>query len=167
MADLNEEERANLVAYLDGELDEETARDIETRLGLDPAMRAEADALQQTWGMLDYLPRPQPPTDFTQRTMERLALARPASTGIMALRPAARRWLGGLAWAAVILLALGGGFGASRLLWPPTREPNLEENLVRHLRVVENLHLYERVDDLEFLRSLDHPDLFGDESGGD
>jgi hypothetical protein len=40
-----------------------------------------------------------------------------------------------------------------------------EESLVRHLRVLEKWRQYEAIDDLEFLRALDHPDLFGDEPG--
>ena len=41
MAHLSEEERANLVAYLDGELDEAKARALEARLSNDPRARAE------------------------------------------------------------------------------------------------------------------------------
>jgi hypothetical protein len=39
----------------------------------------------------------------------------------------------------------------------------LEEEAARHLHAVESQALYANVDDLAFLRSLDHPDLFGDD----
>ena len=65
---LNDEERDELVAYLDGELDEQAARDVEARLGRDPRAKAEAEALRRTWNLLDYLPRPEPSGDFTHRT---------------------------------------------------------------------------------------------------
>ena len=43
---LNDEDRENLVAYLDGELDEASAQALESKLSLDPVSRAEADALR-------------------------------------------------------------------------------------------------------------------------
>jgi anti-sigma factor RsiW len=160
MAHLSDEDRENLVAYFDGELDEESARTLEAKLNLDPQTRAEADALQATWSLLDYLPRTEPSASFTHRTLEKLALqTRPLS------RSDPRRWLPVLGWAAAILLAAGAGFAAARWLWQPRLPANLDDQLVRHLRVIDNVHLYEQVDDLDFLRSLDQPDLFGEEPG--
>src|SRR5579875_3152629 len=69
----SEQERADLVAYLDGELSGEAARALEAKLSLDPAARAEAEALRRTWELLDFLPRPQPSPRFTHRTLERLS----------------------------------------------------------------------------------------------
>ena len=57
---LKEEDREELVAYLDGELNEEAARQVEERISLDPKARAEADALKKAWDLLDYLPKPEP-----------------------------------------------------------------------------------------------------------
>ena len=54
------EERDNLVAYLDGELDEAAVRSLEARLARDPQARQELEALKRSWEMLDYLPRPEP-----------------------------------------------------------------------------------------------------------
>jgi anti-sigma factor RsiW len=73
---LTEPERADLVAYLDGELGRETARALEAKLSLYPEARAEADALLRTWELLNYLPRPEPSPTFTHRTLSRLALVR-------------------------------------------------------------------------------------------
>src|SRR5438094_6607736 len=135
MARLNEQDREDLVAYLDGELDEESARQLESKLTLDPEARAEADALQQTWGLLDYLPRPEPSPSFTHRTLERLAV-RTSSTR----KNAASRWLVRLGWAAAVLLAMGAGLWVASLLWP-----------ARH------------GEDREFLHALEQPELFGEE----
>jgi len=41
---------------------------------------------------------------------------------------------------------------------------DLDQQLVRDLRVIENHRLYEHVDDIQFLRELDDPDLFGEDS---
>lgn len=163
---LSNEERENLVAYLDGELDEEASQILEAKLTLDPQARAEVDALRQTWGLLDYLPRAQPSTSFTHQTMERLALAKIAvKTGVM---PRPRHLSRGakVGWAAAVLLALGGGVFGGRWWFkqPAETTPDVEETLVRHLRVLEQWRSYEHVDDLEFLRALNHADLFGDDS---
>jgi anti-sigma factor RsiW len=165
MGHLNDEERENLVAYLDGELDAGTARTLEAKLNLDPKARAEAEALKQAWSMLDYLPRTDPSPTFTTRTLERLAL----QTGQMR-HAGPRRWLFGVGWVAAVVTAAGLGFAAARLAWhaPPAQPrdpPDLEEQMVRHLRAIENVHLYNQVDDLDFLRALDQPDLFGKEPG--
>jgi anti-sigma factor RsiW len=165
MSPLSEEDRENLVAYLDGELDEETSRTVEARLNTDPQLRAEAEALKQAWEMLDYLPRPEPSTTFTHRTMERLTLHRPISTMTMA---AGRHgnWLAVLGWALALLLAGATGFALAVWLGPkpPVSADNLqvEDVLVEDLRVIENKHLYDSLEDLDFLKELDQPDLFGD-----
>src|SRR4051812_16621241 len=88
---LNEEERAELVAYLDGELSGDRARALEARLSLDPTARAEADALKRTWDLLDFLPRPEPSPSFTQKTLSRAALKPPAETAGPATKAAPRR----------------------------------------------------------------------------
>src|SRR4051794_11131681 len=112
---LSDEERAELVAYLDGELDEQTARSVEALLGRDARARAEAEALRRTWNLLDYLPRPEPSGDFTNRTMERLAVSRPAA-GHWPLRGRWRPWSVGVGWAAAVLLTGSLGYaGGTRL----------------------------------------------------
>src|SRR3954470_9872953 len=58
-----------LVAYLDGELDPKANEAMATKLSLDSKLRAEADALQRAWDILDVLPRPQPSAAFTTRTV--------------------------------------------------------------------------------------------------
>lgn len=164
---LNDQERENLTAYLDGELDDDAARALEAKLQLDPKARAEADALRQVWGLLDYLPKPEPSPTFTHRTMERLSQAQPTPSGRVPHK-AGPRWPIILSWAAALLAAVGVGFSAAGLLWPQKQEgpvDPLEEGMVRYLRIIEKVHLYEHVDDLDFLHALDHPDLFGDEGG--
>lgn len=166
---LSDADRENLVAYLDGELDEETARSIEARLNTDPILRAEVETLKQAWELLDYLPRSEPSGSFTHRTMERLALHKPISTMRMSRPGGYRQWLTPLCWTAALLLAFGGGFAVARLQGPRFStgafpRPVVEQTLHRDLRVLENKHLYDPIDDLPFLENLDHPDLFGQDS---
>jgi len=156
---LTEAERAELVAYLDGELTGEVKRAVETRINLDPTWRAEAESLKRTWDLLDYLPRPEPSPNFTHRTLDKLSTH--ATRAALGQRRSGRRWLFGAGWAAaVVLIGLAGYFAAVGLTPPPKPVP---KDLARDLRLIENFRAYEDVEMLEFLRELDRPDLFGDE----
>jgi anti-sigma factor RsiW len=167
---LSEEERKNLVAYLDGELDAKTVRILEAKLNQDAAARAEADVLRRTWEMLDYLPRPEPTPNFSSRTLERVSALRPQAAPANKVRRWSK-WVPGAGWAAAVLCA--GVLGFASMSWltktqPPAAPvvPQIDEDqlLVRDLHLIENQRLYEFVDDIHFLRALDDPDLFGDDS---
>jgi anti-sigma factor RsiW len=156
---LSEKERSDLVAYLDGELHGEAAQALEAKLQRHPEARAEADALKRTWELLDYLPRAEPSPHFTERTVSRLAPLRQGK-GVALRRP---RWLWGAAWAAGVVLAFVAGWvGYDRLV---PREPG-DRELVRDLRLIENKRLYDGIEDLDFLKQLDQPELFGEEHPG-
>jgi anti-sigma factor RsiW len=158
-APLNDDEREDLVAFLDGELDEDRAHSVEARITLDPTVRAEAETLKRTWDLLDYLPRPEAVPGFTNRTLDRISVRETAE----ALRPARRlrRWLLGAGWAAAVLVAALGGYLAAVHHFHP--RPT-ERDLARELRVIENLRYYESVESLDFLRDLDQRDLFGEDT---
>jgi hypothetical protein len=64
-----------LVAYLDGELDAELARRIELQLAAAPELRRRLDSLSGVWTMLDELDRPQTDNEFTETTLEMVAIA--------------------------------------------------------------------------------------------
>jgi anti-sigma factor RsiW len=165
---LSEEELADLVAYLDGEVDAETARSIEAKLNLDPTARAEAEALQRSFDLLEYLPQREPSANFTHRTVEKIATLRPPSAVVPHHRGPWPTWALGAGWAAAVVLAAMLGFGGSRFLAPrpqstPTEPAELDQQLVRDLGVIENKQLYDLVDDLDFLRTLAEPDLFGED----
>jgi anti-sigma factor RsiW len=158
-APLDDKEREDLVAYLDGEADKKTARSIEAKLSTSADARQEADALKKTWDLLDYLPRPEPSPNFTHRTMERLT--------VQGTRPRNwRPWFLGLGWAAAVLVAALAGFGVAGFL-QQRQQTALDHQLVRELHTVEHLRTYEHVDDIDLLRKLanpNDPDLFGEES---
>lgn len=165
---LNDDEKADLVAYLDGELDEAGTHAVETRIATDPETRAELEALKQAWGLLDYLPTASPSPNFTHRTLERLTLEKVPAPKTMPVPVTGRPWLVGAGWAAAILIALGGGYYATTFFGPPptpTPEPipDADRPLVQHLHIVERWRQYEHADDLEFVKKLSHPDLFGED----
>ncbi len=159
---LNEQDRADLVAYLDGELKGEASRKIETQLALNPDARAEADALKRTWELLDFLPRTEPSPDFTHRTISQITPIRAGQTASTTARQW-RPWLLGAGWAAAVLLAATAGYSGTRILTP--KQPG-EQELVRDLMVIENKRLYDLAEDIDFLRQLDSPNLFGEEAAG-
>ena len=167
---MTEQERAELVAFLDGELTETDAQSIERKLNTDPKYRAEADALRQTYNLLDYLPKPEPSKTFTNRTLDRVAPVR----STLALPPGGgglRRWALRLSWvAAVLLVGLAGYAGVGRL---PSHQkaatvdltPEQETQLARDYRLLEQLGQAQNVNDIFLLYELDRPELFGDEPG--
>src|SRR5262249_29365473 len=159
LAPLSEDERAELIAYLDGELDEAATRTMEAKLASNARIRAEADALRKTWEMLDHLPQPEPSPQFTHRTVSLVTAAQPGPGGHARWRV----WVGGLSWAAAVLLCGVGSYAAVMRFQP--NEPS-DDNLVHDLRVIENKRYYEAADDIEFLHLLDDPDRFASASLG-
>ena len=155
---ISAEDRATLVAYLDGELGEDAAHQVEARINQDPAIRAEVETLKRTWEMLDYLPRVEPSPNFTHRTLAEVTAQRAASTQF---RQRGRNVALTVGWAAAVILSIGAGFGAVNWLSP--QDPT-DEELAHDLHVLEYRKMYEQVDNLEFLHELDQADLFGDES---
>lgn len=157
---LSDKERADLVAYLDGDpsLDRDTAHKIQTRLSLDPVLRAEAESLKRTWDLLDYLPRAEPSPNFTHRTLDKLSTRQ--TRKVLRQTRHRRRWLWAAGWAAAVLIVGLAGYLAAVALSPP--RPT-EQDLVRDLRLIENLRYYEQVETLDFLLELDQRDLFGED----
>lgn len=166
MAHISEEDRAELVAYLDGELDEQSSQAFEARLTRDPPC-AEAEALKKTWELLDFLPRAEPSTNFTNRTMERLSV--PSTGKVAAPNPRRPAWLMPVGWAAAMLLAMTGGLLAARHLWPATTptqpgpQVDVEALINRDKELILNKRLYENGFDIDFLRELGRSQEFGGE----
>jgi anti-sigma factor RsiW len=168
MAQLNDEDRAELVAYLDGELGEKAAQAFEARLSRDGELRAEADVLKRTWDMLDFLPRAEPSASFTHETLERLAVQNTGGPGSSRLRLWKWAIYGG--WAAAVLVAVGAGLVAAHFFGPaihPTsqspsgQQVDVEVLMIRDLDVIRNKRLYDKAEDINFVRSL--PEAFDDE----
>ena len=163
---LNDDDWAEVTAYLDGELDGGAARSVEAKLNRDAAMRAEVDALQKTWEMLDYLPQPEPSTTFTSRTLERISVLRPVSAQPAVPGVVRYPWVFAVGWAAAVLIAASLGFTAVSLLAPRAEKAAVQTNpelfdqqLVQDLGVIENKRLYDHVDNIEFVKELAGQDL--------
>ncbi len=147
---LTPDDRENLVAYLDGELDDASTQKIEKTLAVSSVARHEVEMLEQTWELLEELPREKASADFTQRTMATVKVVDVKSND------RAKHWLTrarkGLilsGWLTAITVSAVVGFAATRF-WIP----NETDILVNDLPIIENLDAYHDVDSIEFLKEM-------------
>ena len=156
---------AELIAYLDGELDAESSKRLERKLVEDESLRALLREYQQSWDMLDDLPRITASDDFQRLTVETVALStlqvassRETSSRRVPSSRRSRKWDKDLWRGSIALLTaasvLTGYAVISRILGEPNRR------LAQDLPVIEQLDLYRHADSVEFLRDLASTDLF-------
>jgi hypothetical protein len=147
---LTPDERADLIAYIDGELPETNSRSIATKLIHSATARREVEMLEKTWQLLDYLPRPRVTDQFAERTISHIQ--RLELKGNL-LGPALAAWSGVLGRAVAYLVIgavfLGLGYALVRWVWPdPT------SRLVQDLTLAEHLDEYLEVGSFQFLSQL-------------
>ena len=147
---------SHIQTYLDGELAPNEARALQVKLTQSVSARREIEQLEATWALLDHLPRPQAPTDFTERTVSLAAGATVLDDRLVHLAAgSARLALKGLAAAAALAVPLVLGYALAR--WGV---PDRSARLARDLSIAENLDQYQAVGSFEFLRALDESTLF-------
>lgn len=153
---LTPDERANLVAYLDDELNEAESRAIATKLTQSVSARREVDALAKTWELLDFLPRPKMSGDFTQRTLTEVGRLEVTGDRLAGLASRTLRHAGRTAlWSLLAAALFVAGLVATRWIWPdPTAR------LARDLSIAESYDDYRAIGSIEFLEGLDRsPDF--------
>jgi anti-sigma factor RsiW len=147
---LTPDERANLVAYIDGELPDAASRVLSTKLTHSATARQEVEVLKKTWELLGHLPFPAVDAQFSERTIteiRRIELKSPAwESSVKALS----------SWAAQIVaylvlggMAVGVGYAATHWLWP---DPSAR--LARELSLAEHLEEYLEVESFDLLQEL-------------
>ena len=153
---LTQDQRENLVAYLDGELDDVPSQEIDRILARSEVARHEVEALSRAWEMLDLLPQPKASSDFTEKTMTTLQL------GEVSVSITDRPWFlyvrrGSVAavWLAAIALSGAIGFLATWQWYP-----NPNRQLLEELPVVKELDDYTEIESIDFLRALQDEGLF-------
>ena len=154
---LSPEDRENLVAYLDGELDDQSTQRVDSILSESQVARHEVEMLTRTWEMLDLIPQEKAPDTFTQTTLQTVRLADAKKPGFDSdqLVPYVRMALGIIVWLSGTTLAAWAGFSITRA-WTP----NPAEELIQDYPVVKNLHIYQKLDledaeSIEFLERLE------------
>lgn len=144
---LTSDQRADLVAYLDGELGENESSSIEQTLAASDVARHEVEMLSRTWDLLDALPRENASADFTAKTIASIKI-KPVSAAAQ-WEPTVNRILISVGWAAVLLSSLFLG-----LLVGSRWIPREDDEFVRELPILERLDAYRDVGSLEFLEQL-------------
>ena len=149
---------ADLVAYLDGELDAEQTRAVEERLSGDPAYRQQLRELQRAWDLLDQLPKAEVDGSFAQTTLAMVAVSASDDVARAQVRRARmHRWLWWTGSAAAAVAFVAGYFAVSTVV---SRE---NRRLLRDLPVIQNLDEYRYAGSVEFLRLLDHEGVFAED----
>ena len=133
-----------LVAYLDGELDERSAAELESRLATDEALRSRLHEYQKTWDMLDAVETKGPDEAFVKSTIEMVV------TGTQARARKWHRWPVRVALGLAALVAPGvAAFTAIRHYQnQPYRD------FVSQLEFWENVDMYDQVDSLQFVQRM-------------
>lgn len=150
----------DLLAYLDGELDADARHRLEEQLSTSGALRQRLKEYQQTWDLLDELPRTSVDSSFTRTTVELVAFRAEDAVSVFERDQRFRKNLvWGLGIAAVMATCAAGFFITSNFL----SEPN--ERLVRDLPIIENLEAYRQAGSIDFLRQLDEQKIFGEDNG--
>ena len=147
-----------LVAYLDGELDADTAAQIEEQAATDPGLRRRLDSLSVTWAMLDELDEPAVDRNFTESTLELVALTAESEAGQQQAASTGRKIRRAASFAGGVLCIGLLGFICVAVLRP---DPN--QGLLIDLPVIERLDEYRQIDDIDFLRELHKSGLFSED----
>ena len=149
-----------LVAYLDGELPDTAAREVEQAISSDPAIRAEVEQLNRAWELLDLLPRPNASGEFSSRTLATLKVvdgtmelaAEPGASATLALEASAPRQFPIpplVAWSAGLVLVSLIGFAVGRMTARSGNDEWLDD-----LTLIEHIDVYREIGDVAFLREL-------------
>lgn len=154
-SDLTEDQRTEIVAYLDGELDPESADKVRRLLVEDVNARREAEEMTIAWEALDSLGDVKASGDFQQRTLTSIqSLAETEKhTNTQAFDVKRGSILGG--WILGLITSAIAGFCFTN--WSV---PDESRELVRDLELLKSLPKYERVGSVELLEELEKQELF-------
>ena len=146
---LSAEDRKDLVAYLDGEVESTVAGHLKEKIASSYSAQQEVEVLQRTWDLLDNLPMPAATGDFTNRTVELITRddLRRDRFGMNVAQ-----WGQRLFWVVLWLVGVAACFvvgWAVTLYWP---DPN--RRLVENLPVLQRYEAYRAIGDFEFLKGL-------------
>lgn len=147
---LSATQRDNLVAFLDGELNEQEAKDIERSLVGNRVVQHEVEMLSRTWDMLDLLPKASVTDEFTRQTVSMAKLD--TTPFVITEQPwfrLTRRCLVVAGWGAGVAAAALLGFCVTRE-WIPSQARLLYDNL----EVIDHLDQYMEAGDITFLQEL-------------
>lgn len=149
---LSGDQRDNLAAYLDGELEDAAVQDIEQVLSVSEVARHDVDMLSRTWDLLNVLPGAKASEEFTQKTLTTIRAAEAPKTMSQGAKAAMRNVRRGsilAAWTAALVACAYAGFLATNR-WVP----NESEKLLDDYDIIVNLDQYQEIGSVEFLQAL-------------
>lgn len=157
---LSAEQREDLVAYLDGELPDAKSQSIDQVLARSEVARHEVEALARTWEMLDVLPTPKAPPEFTERTMTNLKVGEtPFDITQQAWFGTVRKGAAALVWIAALTASGWFGFQITYAL-----VANPSQQLLVDLPLIQKIDQYREVESVDFLDKLQKSRLFDESS---
>jgi len=157
-SDTGDHDSQQLVAYLDGELDEAASQEIELRLADDPEYRLRLQQLQQAWNLLDELPRANSDESFTQSTVEFVTLT--AQKDLEETQHWSRFGESKTIWGRAVITILAVVLGIFVGDWYYGRE---HRQLLKDLEVISEFDQYRLTEDLQFLQELEKSGVFNTE----
>ena len=150
LARLTSEDRDNLTAYLDGELDENATRRIESILTSSSVARNDLELLARTYELLDLLPRPTCGEEFAEKTVATARLENfRAPVTHQAWYQYLERTIPLAMWSLAFFLAACCGYLLTNQ-WMPQQD----DLLLEELPLIQNLDLYHEVGSVRFLEEL-------------
>jgi hypothetical protein len=147
---LTAEQRYELVAYLDGELDEAATARIEKLLAENAVARQDVELLAATYALFDQLPRPKAHSGFTEKTlaMAKLEEVRTDVTQSPLYR-AVQTAIPYIGWTAIMCVAGLAGFAITNQFIAGPHDP-----LVSELELIQNLDKYSEIGSIDFAQRL-------------
>ncbi|WP_339730311.1 hypothetical protein [uncultured Gimesia sp.] len=166
--EIKEQELEKLVAYLDGEVSDQEAIEVEQSLSRDEETRAHVDSLERTWELLDKLPITKASSEFTDKTLSTIKsvqleaqAAEDQNRSGFSLSKKSQQQLRRVAiaggWMIGLACSIYIGFAITNQWVPEESEPLLSE-----LSFIENLDTYSEVQSLEFLEELQQSGTFNE-----
>lgn len=143
-----------LVAYLDGELDQQSVSEIETKLATDPHLRGRLNELRSAWDLLEELPPVHPNPKFARSTIEMVAMS--AASQAETKSDPLRSWR---LWSVALLvlpLMFGGGYAIMRSTQRMSEQKALE--VLPVLADWDALKWVERYEWLQKIRTVENLD---------
>ncbi len=160
-ADPGDARLTDLVAYLDGELEDLDSDRVERELVSDAPLRSYAESLDRTWRLLDSLGESTASGEFAQKTLASLnALPFEEDDGKISNRPNsvvrvlfAAPWMKWSLWCLVGFAGASAGLLASRTLSTPKAE-SADLQILRQLDLLLDYQKIRPIPDAEFLKSI-------------
>ena len=156
---MTSEQRENLVAYLDGELDEVQTHEMERTLSRSLEARHEVDMLTRTWELLDTLPKSKASEEFSKRTLSSIKVEDLKQSGAGWFHSAIwRRRMSMVLWGLGLIVAASAAFSVSRY-----GISDESTQLVEELPLIKNYNVYSDIADVKFLQELQKSGLFDED----